>query len=117
MDALYWPGSVWASSAEQPLVRAANAACELILGDAEEGALEFAFRFHNAESHLIGVAKDDFTDEAIAKQFQSIREGGRARATLAIIAYAYGDGAAFLYSSATHRLQVQCRLLEVTAEE
>ncbi len=117
LDAQYRPGSLWTNPVERPLVRAAGTECELTLDSSGADEPTLAFRFHTAASHLIGVAEADFTDDDIATQFQSIPAGARVRATLEIIAYAYGDGAAFLYSPATHGLQMQCRLLEIAAEE
>lgn len=117
LDTAYPPGSVWTSPAERPFVRVAGAECELTLGSSEGSAPTLSLRFHTAASHLIGIVEADFTDDAIARRFQSIPEGARLRATLEIIAYAYGGGAAFLYSPARNHVQIQCRLLTIAADE
>ncbi|MGD9368472.1 MAG: hypothetical protein PVH87_22425 [Desulfobacteraceae bacterium] len=68
------------------------------------------YRFHTASRHLVGIAKKDFTLQQVAEQ--AFGAGGIG-CELEIVAFAYGDGASFLYNRHAHHIQVHCRILRI----
>lgn len=116
LEQAYRPGTILASTGEGDLLRLPGEEFGLMLETPQDDEPKLTFRFHTASSHLVGIAETDFTDEALARQFLSIPEGTRLRARIQIVAYKYGDGATFLYSATNNRLQIQCKLLDVSAE-
>jgi hypothetical protein len=116
LSQVYRPGSILASAREGDLLRVAGEESELMLAAQQDDEPKLTFRFHTASSHLVGIAETDFTDEAVARQLLSVPEGARLRGRIEIVAYKYGDGATFLYSTTGNYIEVQCKLLEIAAE-
>lgn len=116
LDEVYAPGTIISTSAERHFLRATPEATELALSNYLRPAPKLTFRFHTGEEHLIGVDPANFTDD----QSFGIIAGASAevplQGTIQIIAYAYGDGPSYLYSSSENHLQVQCRVLEISPE-
>lgn len=97
-------------------------------------------RFHTRETHLVGIAERDWTDDGVAAVVLpavsgsgTVADPGADAASdpdsawvatggpsfegmLEVVAYAYGDGASFLWLQAQGRLQIQCRILEIAPE-
>ncbi|RPI95978.1 MAG: hypothetical protein EHM32_04350 [Spirochaetales bacterium] len=71
------------------------------------------FRFHSESEHLVGVAPGDFTALDIASKVASVKPGRLFDATIGVVPYRYGDGAAFNFSAKDNRLTVHCRVLKV----
>ena len=115
LDLIYRPGARIASAPEARFVRAPGGACELEIPSTAAGP-RVTFRYHTAADHLVGVAKEDLTDAAIAARLQAMPEGARLAGTVEIIPFPYGDGAAFLFLPASAHLQIQCKVLEMEAE-
>lgn len=113
---VYRPGVILASAREGDLLRVAGEEPALVLAAQQNGEPKLTFRFHTVSNHLVGIAETDFTDEVVARQFQSIPEGTRLRGRIEIVAYEYGDGATFLYSTTGNHIEIQCKLLEIAAE-
>lgn len=70
------------------------------------------FRFHTESDHLVGVAPGDFTAPDIASKVGAVRPGRPFDASIGVVAYRYGDGAAFNYSPKENRLTVHCRVIK-----
>ncbi|HNU92118.1 MAG TPA: hypothetical protein PKO25_09615 [Spirochaetota bacterium] len=80
----------------------------------KKGALPLlVFRFHTVDGHLVGIAPGDYTAEAVALKMKALGPGRAFDASIEIIAFRYGDGAAFSYSPGENRLTVHCRVLAV----
>ncbi len=116
LDQTYRPGSILASAGRGDLLRVTGEESELMLAAPQDDEPKLTFRFHTASNHLVGIAEADFTDEAVARQLLSIPESTRLRGKIEIVAYKYGDGATFLYSTTGNYLQIQCKLLGIAAE-
>lgn len=116
LEQAYRPGEILASAEERDLLRLPGEEFGLMLAAPQDDEPTLSFRFHTVSNHLVGIAEMDFTDEALVRRFLSIPEGTRLRARIQIVAYKYGDGATFLYSATTNRLQIQCKILEVSME-
>jgi hypothetical protein len=67
-------------------------------------------RFHTADQRLIGVSKDDYTDEKTAEVFNSAPAGTRFTGSVVLIDYPYGDGPTYNYHVKTNRLHIHCRI-------
>jgi hypothetical protein len=67
-------------------------------------------RFHTADQRLIGVSKDDYTDEKIAEVFNSAPPGTRFTGSVVLIDYPYGDGSTYHYRVKTNQLHIHCRV-------
>jgi|WetSurMetagenome_2_1015567.scaffolds.fasta_scaffold262799_2 hypothetical protein len=113
---VYRPGVILASAQEGDLLRVAGEEPELMVAAQQDGEPTLTFRFHTVSNHLVGIAETDFTDEEVARQLLSIPVGARLRGRIEIVAYEYGDGATFLYSTTGNHLEIQCKLLEIAAE-
>jgi hypothetical protein len=112
----YRPGLILASAREGDLLRVAGEEFELMLVAQQADEPKLTFRLHTSSNHLVGIAATDFTDEVIARRLLSFPESTRLRGRIEVVAYEYGDGATFLYSSTGDFLQIQCKLLEIAAE-
>lgn len=73
------------------------------------------FRFHTGGEHLVGIDARDFTTEAMASVFNRIRQDTPFDASIKVVAYRYGDGAAFNYSQSENRLTVHCRVIRMVS--
>lgn len=67
-------------------------------------------RFHTAGQRLIGVSKEDYTDEAAAEVFNSAPPGTRFTGSVVLIDYPYGDGPTYNYHVTTNQLHIHCRI-------
>lgn len=82
----------------------------------KKGALPLlVFRFHTAGEHLVGIDPRDFTTEAMASVFNRIRQDTPFDASIKVVAYRYGDGAAFNYSQSENRLTVHCSVIRMVS--
>jgi hypothetical protein len=111
----YYPGVIVDGLRSPGLLRRAGLDAELALPAPDSGGTAITFRFHTAGNHLVGIAESDYTDETLARRFTALPVG-EARACVRVIAYAYGDGAAFLYSPSSRHLEIECRLDSLLAE-
>ncbi|HSV97070.1 MAG TPA: hypothetical protein VLM75_09065 [Spirochaetota bacterium] len=60
----------------------------------------------------MGVAPGDFTAPDIASKIAAAKPGRPFDASIGVVAYRYGDGAAFNYSPKENRLTVHCRVIK-----
>lgn len=67
-------------------------------------------QFHTDAQRLIGVSKDDYTDENTAEEFNSAPPGSRFRGAVVLIDYPYGDGPTYNYYVKTNQLHIHCRI-------
>ncbi len=80
-------------------------------GDGKGAFPLLVFRFHTKSEHLVGVDPGDFTAADIALKVAEARRDRPFDASIRVIAYRYGDGAAFNYSAKKNRLTVHCRVM------
>jgi hypothetical protein len=67
-------------------------------------------RFHTPAQRLIGVSKEDYTDEKTAAEFNSAPPGSRFSGSVVLIDYPYGDGPTYNYHVKTNQLHIHCRI-------
>lgn len=67
-------------------------------------------RFHTPAQHLIGVSKEDYTEEKTAAEFNSAPPGSRFKGSVVLIDYPYGDGPTYNYHVKTNQLHIHCRI-------
>jgi len=75
------------------------------------------FRFHTPEKHLVGIAPDDFTAQALAETYGSSPSATRFEGRLRYISYKYGDGEVFNYLLKSHTLLVHCIVEQIAPAE
>ena len=114
LEEQYPPGVVVRSDATSGFLRAPGGANEWMLSSEVPGEPRLTFRFHTAEDHLVGIAASDMTDPSLAERCRSIPEGTVFQGALQIVAFAYGDGPTFLYYPSDNRVELHCRILEVS---
>lgn len=116
------PGRVIRTSARCRLTRSDSCeANELMLTCFQEEVLSAAdesrwlpqvvFRFHTDADHLVGIAPQSYTPAPIKVVYEKAPIGTEFTGSVEIISFRYGDGPAFLYTAATFRLQIHCRIL------
>ncbi|MCX7679317.1 MAG: hypothetical protein N2316_08855 [Spirochaetes bacterium] len=81
--------------------------------DIEYALPEIVFRYHTPTNFLAGIAKKDFTDEAIAAQIASLGHGQLILLSYQIIAFRYGDGDSFAFSPNENALTIHCKILQI----
>ena len=84
---------------------------ELYFADPDRATPRLSFRFHTVHDHLVGIDPADFTDSLLAAEVLARPEGTEGTEMLEVVAFAYGDGPAFLFDETSNRIQVQCRIL------
>lgn len=116
LDHAFRPGRIVRSDGPRSFLRGASGANEIILSSWQGEDPRLTFRFHTIGDHLIGIAETELTDETIADRCRSLPEGASFDGVIEIVPFAYGDGAAYLYSPASRHLQVQCRIVAIDSE-
>lgn len=114
LDEVYRPGTILSSTQTSRFMQVRDGEDELTLTSFLRSEPRLTFRFHSASNHLVGIAADDYTDEAVVQRLLSTPPDTAFAGRIAIVAYAYGDRATYLYSSSKNHLQVQCKILELT---
>jgi hypothetical protein len=117
------PGKIVRSDSLLSFQRAPQSDDELILvWGAADGSTWSTWRarhrltlqFHTAEDHLVGIAEADMTDEGLALLCRSTPDSVALHGALEIVPFAYGDGPSFLFTPSAQRIQIQCRILELS---
>ena len=88
------------------------------LPDGSEGIAPLVtYRIHTDNDHLSGVEKKDYTGQPESRPFMKVRSSSswRGAGSFEIIKYPYGDGACYIYYPRSNKVQVQCRVIAVTA--
>ena len=65
-------------------------------------------QFHTPSQRLIGVSKEDFTDEKTAAEVNSAPRGTRYKGSVVLIDYPYGDGLTYNYHVKNNQLHIHC---------
>lgn len=113
LDDAYRPGTLLTSTPESKLLRGVGEENVLTLTSYHRGEPALTFRFHTKASHLVGIAEADLTDSTVVGRLHSAPEDAPLQGTLQIVAFAYGDGASYLYSASSNHLEIQCKVLEI----
>jgi hypothetical protein len=113
LSSFYPPGTLLTTGPDQAFLAAGEGTPELTLSSYGRGAPKLTLRFHTASEHLVGVDSTDYTGEEWARYLKENSEGAF-DGTVELIAYAYGDGATYLYSPSENHLQLQCKVLELS---
>lgn len=116
LDETYRPGMLLAATPIAQLVRIPDGENELTFSSFSYEGTALTFRFHSEESHLVGIAETDRTDELVVDEYLHAPNGQRFAGLLELIEYDYGDGLTFLYSPSRNHLQFQCRILDLSPE-
>jgi len=74
---------------------------------------KIVFTFHTEKSHLVGVAKKDYTNPIIEKLYNDLAPGRVFKACIRLIPYRYGDGHAYNYYRQSNKLQIHCMVVEL----
>jgi hypothetical protein len=114
LSSFYPPGTLLTTGPDQALLAAGEGTRELALSSYSRGAPKLTLRFHTASEHLVGVDSTDYTGEEWAKYLKENSES-TFDGTVQLITYAYGDGEVYLYFPSENHLQLQCKVLELTA--
>lgn len=115
LDEFYAPGRLLTMAGDTRFEVLSDKPNELGLLGYERQSPVLTFRFHHPAARLVGVEERDETEDVWLKELASASPGDLLEGTIEVIPYPYGDGVSYLFSPSEGHLQVQCRILEISA--
>jgi hypothetical protein len=126
LDQTFAPGTVITADASCRLVKHAGSdgldlvpSCypsEAFMTGLKEDEIprKLSFTFYTAGKKLVGIQEKDLTAKDVAGRYEKAEPGEAFTGRLEIIRYPYGDGGGFNYFRETGRVQIHCRVLELS---
>ncbi len=115
LDDFYAPGRLLTMAGETRFVSSPDMPNELGLLGYDRPSPVLTFRFHHSGARLVGVEEADETESVWLEEIAAAGPRGRLEGTIEVIPYPYGDGVSYLFSPSEGHLQIQCRILEISA--